>query len=344
MPFDDRRARRWGKDRIGFDCIAGSLKIPEVFAGILNRSLVNIVSYLESIKVFVRVVELGSITSGGRDLRLTPAVASKRIKELETRLGTRLLNRTTRKLVPTEAGRLFYEHARQVVVALDDAEASLAGFEGRPRGTLRVSVPLGVGRRIIAPLVPRFCDLFPEVDVRLRLSDRRVDLFEEELDMAFILGTPVDSTLKLRKIADCPRVLCATPGYLERHGTPGTPQDLLDKGHNCLLLRFPRSPEYFWLLDMPSGPLKLEVGGRYDADEGDVLMGWALDGRGIVMKPRFEVASLLASGALVEVLPATPPLPAIFGCLYPHRKLQDPKVQRFMDFMVRHGRAAIERA
>ncbi|MCB1389421.1 MAG: LysR family transcriptional regulator [Rhodobacteraceae bacterium] len=297
--------------------------------------------YLESIKVFVRVVELGSITSGGRDLRLTPAVASKRIKELEARLGTRLLNRTTRKLVPTEAGRLFYEHARSVVATLEDAEASLAGFEGRPRGTIRVTAPLGVGRRLVAPLVPRFCDLFPEVDVRLRLSDRRVDLFEEEQDVAFFLGTPGDSTLKMRKIADCARVLCAAPDYLQRAGTPARPEDLL--GHNCLLLRYPRSPEYFWVLETAEGPLKLEVSGRFDADEGDVLQAWALDGRGIVMRPRFEVAGPLDSGALVEVLPATPPQPAILGCLYPHRKLQDPKVQRFIDFMVRHLRGAVDR-
>ena len=300
--------------------------------------------YLESIKVFVRVVELGSITSGGRDQRLTPAVASKRIKELETKLGTRLLNRTTRKLVPTEAGRVFYEHARSVVSALEDAEASLAGFEGRPRGTIRVTAPLGVGRRIIAPLVPRFCDLFPEVDIRLRLSDRRVDMFEDEQDVAFFLGTPQDSTLKMRKIADCPRLLCATPDYLARHGTPRTPQDLLDSGQNCLLLRFPRSPEYFWVLDTPDGPQKLEVAGRFDADTHDVLLDWALDGRGIAMKPRFEVARHLETGTLVEILPDTPPQPAVFGCLYPHRKLQDPKIQRFLDDMVRHCRAAMDRA
>lgn len=298
--------------------------------------------YLESIKVFVRVVELGSITSGGRDLRLTPAVASKRIKELEARLGTRLLNRTTRKLVPTQAGRLFYEHARNVVTSLDEAEATLAGFEGRPRGTIRVTAPLGLGRRLIAPLVPKFCDLFPEVELRLRLSDRRVDLFEEEQDLAFILGQPRDSALQIRKIADCPRILCAAPEYLAREGTPEAPEELM--AHNCLLLRYPRSPEYFWVLDTPEGPMKLEVRGRYDADEGDVLLDWALEGRGIVMKPRFEVAGHLASGALVEVLPGTPPQPAVFGCLYPHRKLQDPKVQRFMDFVVRHLRPVIDRA
>jgi DNA-binding transcriptional LysR family regulator len=299
--------------------------------------------YLESIKVFVRVVELGSITAGGRDLRLTPAVASNRVKELERRLGVRLFNRSTRKLMPTDAGRVFYEHAKAVVDSLDGAEAAVAGLSGRPRGALRVLAPLGVGRRIVAPLVPEFVGAYPEVEVRLRLSDRKVDILEDGLDIAFFVGAPPDSTLKLRKISDCARVLCAAPDYLARHGTPRAPQDLL-AGHNCLLLRYPRSPEYFWVLATPDGPVKLEVSGRYDADDGDVLTGWALDGRGIANKPRFDVAHHLGSGALVEVLAQTPPVASSFGCLYPHRRLQDPKLRLFTEFMVGRCRALVDAA
>ena len=297
--------------------------------------------YLESLKVFVRVVELGSITSGGRDLRLTPAVASNRVKELEQRLGVRLFNRTTRNLSPTEVGKVFYTHARKVIDALEDAEAVVAGFSASPRGTIRVTAPLGVGRRIIAPLIPRFAEAFPQVDVRLRMSDRKVDLFEDGLDVAFVLGELQDSNLKLRKIADCDRVLVAAPAYLERAGTPHAPEDLL-RGHNCLLLRFPRSPEYFWTLQTADGPRKIEASGRFDADDGDVLTQWALEGAGIANKPRFDVARHLASGALVEVLPDTPPLPASFGCLYPHRKLQDPKIRHFVDFMTGEGRKQLD--
>jgi DNA-binding transcriptional LysR family regulator len=300
--------------------------------------------YLDSLKVFVRVVELGSITAGGRDLRLTPAVASNRIKELERRLGVRLFNRSTRKLTPTEAGRVFYDHARSVVEALADAEAAVAGFSGRPRGAIKVTAPLGVGRRIVAPLVPDFVDAYPEVEVRLRLSDRRVDILQDGLDVAFFVGEPQDSTLTLRKIADCARVLCAAPAYLARVGTPAAPGDLLDGRHNCLLLRYPRSLEYYWTLATPDGPLKLDVAGRYDADDGDVLTDWALAGRGIVNKPRFDVAPHLASGALVEILPDTPPVASAFGCLYPHRRLQDPKVRLFVDFMAGRCRQAVDRA
>ncbi|RCW88647.1 LysR family transcriptional regulator [Paracoccus lutimaris] len=292
--------------------------------------------YLESLRVFVRVVELGSITAGGRDLRMSPAVASNRIKDLETRYGVRLLNRTTRKLVPTEVGRAFYDNARRVIETLDEAEAVVSGFSGMPHGALRVTAPLGLGRRLIAPLVPKFCDEYPGVELRLRLSDRNVDIIADGIDLAFFLGEPQDSALKWRRIAECKRVLVATRAYLERHGTPERPEDLT--AHNCLLLRYPRSPEYYWVLQTPEGPQKLLVNGRFDADDGDVLSGWALEGRGIVNRPRYEVAEHLAQGRLVEVLAKTPPVPAQFGVLTPHRRLQDPKVRLFADFIARETR------
>lgn len=288
--------------------------------------------YLESLRVFVRTVELGSITAGGRDLRLTPAVASNRIKELERRLAVRLFNRTTRKLTPTEMGKVFYDHARTVVRSLEDAEAAISDFSDHPRGTVRVTAPLGIGKRIIAPLIPLFVDDYPDISVRLRLSDRRVDILEDGLDVAFFIGRPPDSDLKLRKIMDTPRVLCAAPRYLDRHGTPSVPEDL--RSHNCLLLRYPRSPEYFWTLAGPEGDLRLDLSGAYDSDDGDVLTGWALDGRGIVNKPRFDIARHLSDGTLVEILAGTPPLPSLFGCLYPHRRLQDAKVRLFIDFIL----------
>lgn len=293
--------------------------------------------YLESLRVFVRVVELGSITAGGRDLRMSPAVASNRIKDLETRYGVRLLNRTTRKLVPTEVGRAFYDNARRVIETLDEAEAVVSGFSGNPHGALRVTAPLGLGRRLIAPLVPKFCDEYPGVELRLRLSDRNVDIIADGIDLAFFLGEPQDSALKWRRIAECRRALVATRAYLDAHGTPEVPDDLV--GHNCLLLRYPRSPEYYWVLETPEGPQKLLVNGKFDADDGDVLSAWAQEGRGVVNRPRYEVAAQLASGALVEVLPQFPPIPSQFGVLTPHRRLQDPKVRLFADFIARETRA-----
>lgn len=290
-------------------------------------------SYLESLRVFVRVVELRSITAGGRDLRLSPAVASNRIKDLENRFGVRLLNRTTRKLTPTEIGRAFYDHARRVIDTLDEAEAMVSSFSGKPQGVIRLTAPLGLGRRLIAPLIPPFCDANPGVDFRLRLSDRNVNIVEDAIDLAFFLGEPADSALKWRKIADAPRVLVASPEYLAEHGTPRKPEELAD--HNCLLLRYPRSPEYFWVLQTDQGQQKMMINGRYDTDDGDVLRSWALGGHGIANRPLYEVSEDLASGRLIKILPEAPPLPAQFGCLTPHRRLQDPKVRMFADFAVR---------
>ena len=299
--------------------------------------------YLDSIRVFVRTVELGSITAAGRDQRLTPAVASNRIKELERRLGLRLFNRTTRKLVPTEVGRLYYDYATKVVDTLEQSEAIVSGFSKTPKGAIKVTAPLGIGRRIIAPHVPDFNSAYPEISVRLRLSDRKVDLFDEGVDVAFVLGDLQDSNMKIRNITDCRRVLCASPEYLSKFGTPETPEELISKPHNCLLLRFPGSEEYYWNLETDQGQQKYQVVGSYDADEGDVLTDWALDGRGIVNKPYFEVAHHIEAGLLVPVLENTPPPLSRFACMYPHRRLQDPKVRVFVDFMIKQCKQHVQK-
>ena len=296
-------------------------------------------SYLESLRVFVRVSELGSITAGGRDLRLTPAVASKRIKELEARLGVRLFNRTTRKLTQTEIGRDFYEHARRVITALEDAEAAVSGLSGHLRGTIRVTAPLGTGRSLIAPLTYRFGQDYPEIRINLRLSDKRVDILEDQIDMAFMLGELPESSLKQRKIVEAPRLIAASPDYLARRGTPNSPEEL--KAHDCLLLRYPRSPEYFWTVQTPEGLLRLDLAGPLDCDDASVLIDWAVAGAGIVNRPMFELAAHVQSGALVALLTDTPPLPATFACLYPHRRHQDPKIRLFADYMVRACKTAL---
>ena len=294
--------------------------------------------YVDSVKVFLRVVELGSITAAGRDQRLTPAVASNRIKELERRLGVRLFNRTTRKLALTETGRLFYEHAEKIIESVESAEAAIAGFAGKPRGANRALAPLGLGRRIIGPLIPAFNDLYPEIEIRLRLTDRKTDFLEERADLEFFLGVLEDSTMKLKSILQCERVLCASPEYLKSKGVPKTPACLKSDAHNCLLLRFPGSKEYYWTLLVDGLPQKVFAKGAYDTDDGDLLTTWALAGRGIVNRPRFEVAKYLKSGSLVKILEDSPPLSSTFGCLYPHRKLQEPKVRLFMDYIAKNSK------
>ena len=185
-------------------------------------------SYLDNIRTFVRVYELGSMSAAGRDLRISPAVTSSRISQLEEHLSVRLFQRTTRSLTPTAQGQAFYTGACSVLEAVDHAEAQVTDLTDNPKGQLHVAAPLGVGRRLIAPHVPEFASQYPLVDVRLRLTDRNVDLPKEGLDVAFFLGQPEDSNLRIRAIADCQRVVCASPTYLSQRGSPANGQDLVD--------------------------------------------------------------------------------------------------------------------
>ncbi|WP_299786919.1 LysR family transcriptional regulator [uncultured Marivita sp.] len=291
-------------------------------------------SYLDNIRTFVRVYELGSMSAAGRDLRISPAVTSTRIAQLEEHLSVRLFQRTTRNLTPTEQGRLFYAGAVEVLEAVEVAEAQVVNITENPRGALYVAAPLGVGRRLIAPQVPAFLKHYPEVSVRLRLTDRKVDLTTEGLDLAFFLGEPEDSTLRIRKIADVDRVLCAAPEYIRTHGMPNSGDELISQNHECLNLRFPGATEFQWRLQTPDGPKRFKVTGRYESDDGDVLTDWALGGHGIAMKPVFEVADHLRTGRLIEVAKQTPPVPIQMACLFTHRRRQDPKSRLFMDFVI----------
>ena len=291
-------------------------------------------SYIDNIRTFVRVYELGSMSAAGRDLRISPAVTSSRISQLEEHLSVRLFQRTTRSLTPTEQGQAFYCGACEILESVESAEAQVANITENPKGSLYVAAPLGAGRRLIAPQVPAFLKDFPEVKVRLRLSDRKVDLTTEGLDLAFFLGHPEDSNLRIRKIADVRRILCAAPSYVAANGMPTSGDDLVSGQHECLNLRFPGATEFQWRLITNDGPKKYGVAGRYESDDGDVLTDWALAGHGIVMKPVFEVADHLRTGRLVQVVPNQPPEPIQMACLYTHRKQQDPKTRLFMEFMI----------
>ena len=301
-------------------------------------------SYLDNIKTFVRVYELGSMSAAGRDLRISPAVTSARISALEDHLSVRLFQRTTRSLTPTAQGKAFYGGACSVLDAVAFAEAQVMDLTENPKGQLHVAAPLGVGRRLIAPHVPDFTAAYPLIDVRLRLTDRNVDMTAEGLDVAFHLGQPADSNLRIRKIADVARVLVASPDYIARRGHPLDGGALVRDKHECLNLRFPGAQEFQWLLQTADGPQRFRVAGRLESDDGDVLTDWALSGQGVAMKPRFEVADHLAKGALVVVAEKTPPTPVQMACLYTHRRHQDPKTRIFMEFMVDRVAGAIRRA
>ena len=274
------------------------------------------------------------MSAAGRDLRISPAVTSSRISQLEEHLSVRLFQRTTRSLTPTEQGKAFYAGASEILDSVENAEAQVVNITDNPKGSLYVAAPLGMGRRLIAPLVPGFLSEYPEVKMRLRLTDRKVDLTTEGLDLAFFLGQPEDSNLRIRKIADVERILCASPAYIEQYGNPVSGDELMSQNHECLNLRFPGATEFKWRLRTPDGPKKYRVSGRYESDDGDVLTDWALAGNGVAMKPIFEVAEHVKAGRLVPVAVDTPPVPIQMACLYTHRRRQDPKTRLFMEYVI----------
>ena len=297
---------------------------------------------LDNIDVFISSVDLGSFSAAGRSLRLSAALVSHRIQVLERHLGCRLFNRTTRRMQLTEQGRTFYERCLEIREAVERAEASIAEAGATPRGTLKVTAPLGLGRRLIAPLLPRHRRQHPELSVRLRLSDHLLDLLVEAVDVAVRMDAFADSSLMIRRIAELPRVLCASPDYLDRHGAPRSLADLA--GHQCLMLRFPGSTQFRWPFpDRDGKPLLLAPSGGLDADDGDVLTDWALAGEGIVLKPVFEVAEHLSAGALVRVLAERPPLPTTLALLHPYGRMPPAKVRAFADLVTKEARAHVAR-
>ncbi len=287
---------------------------------------------LENIRVFVRVVEQGSLSAAGRQLRLSAAVVSHRMQSLEQHLGVRLLNRTTRRVQPTEEGQAFYDACQDVIEAVEYAEGVVADAGGTPHGSLRVTAPLGLGRRVLAPLVPEFRATHPQISVQLRLSDHVLDLLTESVDVAIRMAMLPDSSLIARKFMDCERLLCAAPSYLDRRGTPRSPNDLL--AHQCLLLRFPGSQQFRWTLRTDGGPVTIPISGTFDADDGDVLTTWALNGHGIILKSLWQVADHIRQGRLRPVLLEHAPEPVDLSVIYPHRRLLSAKVKAFADFAV----------
>ena len=288
---------------------------------------------LENVRIFLKAVETNSFSAAGRMLRLSPSVVSYRIQMLEDALGTRLLTRTTRTMRLTEAGELFVDHCREIIEAVERAEASMAETSGvSAHGVLRVTAPLGIGRRVVAPMMARYRRLQPHTDVRLRLSDHLLDLVREGVDLAIRLARMDDSSFTLRKIAEVRRVLCAAPTYVAARGAPANPRDLAR--HDCLMLRFPGSQQFRWTFDCDGEATAALVEGPLDADDGDVLTQWALDGLGLVMKPLFEVAPYIADGRLIEVMPDARPQPLTLGVLYPTRRMLPPRVKSFIELVI----------
>ena len=285
----------------------------------------------EDMAIFARVVELGSLTAAGRDMRMSPAVVSNRIARLEARMGVRLLNRTTRRVDATREGALFYEHCTAILSELEQAESAISEHTAEPRGPIKVTAPAVFGRMHVAPHVPVFLARYPQIQVRLQLTDHLLDLGQERIDLAIRIAEMTDSNAILRKLAANRRLIVAAPAYLERHGAPAEPADLLK--HNCLLLRFAGSQLFRWTLQTPEGPATLRVAGNMDADNGEVLRDWCLAGHGLALKSVWEIVEDLNAGRLKVVLPKFPPLSHAIYALYPQNRFLSSRLRLFIDFL-----------
>tara|TARA_R110000868_G_scaffold97614_2_gene268438 strand:- start:24340 stop:25251 length:912 start_codon:yes stop_codon:yes gene_type:complete len=291
-------------------------------------------SDFEDIQIFVRVAELGNLSAAGRELRHSAAVVSNRIARLEERLGVRLLNRTTRRVSLTTEGDVYYRHCLRILAEMQEAENAIANQKNTTRGPVTLTCPVAFGNKYVAPIIPKFVKKNPDVQIRLHLSDRLLDLLQDKVDLAIRIAELKESSLIVRKLAANKRMLVASPAYLKRQGTPKAPGDLLH--HNCLLLRFPGSQQYQWTLNgaKEEGAVTLSVSGSMDSDNGEVLTRWCLDGHGIALKSHWEVGEYVRNGQLQIVLPDyTPPSHAVYA-LYPENRYLPTRMRAFVDFLV----------
>ena len=285
---------------------------------------------IQEMAVFARVVGAGSLSAAARELGLSPAMVSRRLAALESRLGVRLINRTTRSLHLTDDGATYYEACARVLSDIEEADATVSAGRVEPRGPLRVALPASFGHQHIAPLIPSFAERYPQIQLALSLSDRNVNLIEEGFDLAVRIAHLEDSSLTARRLAPNRRVVCASPDYLKRHGAPRTPDELAR--HNCLTTsEFTMNWEY----KAPDGkPGSVRVTGRYACDNWEVVREWALAGLGIALKSTWDVHRLLAEGALVEVCRGyTFHSDVAIYAVYPSRRFLPAKTRVFIEFL-----------
>jgi DNA-binding transcriptional LysR family regulator len=292
---------------------------------------------------FTKVVGTGSFSAAAREMQVSQALVTKQIQELESWLGARLLNRTTRRLSLTEVGTAFYEKCTQILEAVEEARSEAGALQTAPRGRLRINAPVSFGLLHLAPVVTEFLIRFPEVSVELLVNDRLVDLLEGGFDVGVRIGRLRDSSLIARRIAPIRLAVCAAPDYLARHGVPQTPDDLA--GHSCLEYTYFESRGAWRLLDA-GNEIVVPVAGRYLANNADVLRSTAIAGGGIALLPTFLVGEDLRSGRLVRLLPDYPPPEQALHALYPPGRHLSAKVRSFVDFLVARfgGEPAWDRA
>lgn len=286
---------------------------------------------ITSMEVFVHTVRSGSMSEAARSLNVTPAAVSYRLSKLEKSLGTRLLHRTTRRIALTQDGAEYLRQAERIISELEKIEAPVSRRDEEPQGILKVTMPASFGRQNIAPVMPKFLKRYPEVRLNLVMTDEIIDIMTQSIDLAIRICQLEDSELIARKIAPDRRVVCASPDYLKRYGTPRTPSDLAD--HNCLIL----SQQPYWLFKGPNGLERIKISGNFECNNGEVIREATCAGLGISLKATWDIAGALKSGRLVTVLDDYPiSSDTSIWAIYPSRRNVPAKVTAFVSFLKEH--------
>jgi DNA-binding transcriptional LysR family regulator len=294
------------------------------------------VDRLTEMEAFVQVVDHGGFTDAARKMGLSKSAVSKHVSALEARLAVRLLNRTTRRVSPTEVGLAYYDRARSVLAEAGEADSMVTAMQAVPKGSLHVSAPVSFGVKQVSAAVAKFLCDYHEVDINMVLDDRYVELVAEGYDLAIRIGNLADSSLKARKLAETRGLMVAAPSYLETMGVPRTIDDL---NEHRLLHYSQLSTGNFWRLRGPSGEERqIRVGGRLTVNNGESLMKAAEAGLGIAQIPSFMLGDAIEAGRLVEVLPDRPAEVLGIYALYPQGPFPQPKLRAFVDFLAEHFR------
>lgn len=283
--------------------------------------------------IFVKVVEHGSFTHAARQLGLPKTTVSRKVQELEERLGARLLHRTTRKLGLTEAGTVYFEHCQRIARELENAENAVNQLQGGPRGWLRVTAPYSLGLMAITPLLTEFRAQHPEVRVEMLLSNERLDLISGEIDIALRIGALPDSSLVARRLATFRTLVCATPDYLARHGEPLTPEDL--QHHRALALpAYRRGGRYVWPLSDGTRKDEFPISPVLVANDPYALKAPLFAGEGLMLASHVMVQQAIEDGCLRRVLPGWSGPEYDLNAVFPHGRVLSPKVRAFIDFLI----------
>lgn len=285
---------------------------------------------IQQLSSFLAVVRAGSFVGAADASGLSKAAVSRHVAELEDRLGVRLLHRTTRRLSLTEDGQAFTARASELVAGLEELEAETSSRGGEAAGLLRVNAPLTFGNLHLAPVWPRFIAANPKVSLDITLNDRLVDLVEEGYDLAVRITNLADSQLVGRRLATTRMVLCASPGYLEAHGTPAHPHELA--GHSVLAYSYWSTGDD-WRLQGPSGEVTVRINPRIRTNSGDTCRAAAVEGKGVILQPDFLVGPDLRDGTLVELMPDFHSIELGIYAVYATRKHLPMKTRRLIDFL-----------